>query len=69
MAPADWIKIYTNPDGIRASMVMTLLEANQIEVVKFNRMDSSYVRFGEVELYIHAENFDTALELIIAAEL
>lgn len=65
----DWIKIYSSANSYNASLVATILQDHDIEVVELNKRDSSYMNFGEVELYIHPKNFDTAIEIIIKNEL
>ena len=65
----DWIKIYTSNNSYQASLVTTILKDHEIEVVELNKRDSSYLNFGEVELYIHPKHFDEAIEIIIKNEL
>lgn len=65
----DWVKIYTSSQQQKADLVLTLLQEHEIEVVKLNKQDSSYLRFGEVELYVHARQFQEALEIIIRSEI
>ena len=65
----DWVKIYTTSQPQKADLVLTLLKEHEIEVVKLNKQDSSYLRFGEVELYIHADQFQEAVEIIIKSEI
>lgn len=65
----DWVKIYTSSDTLKASLVSAVLKDHHIDVVQFNKKDSSYLTFGEVELYIHPAYFDQAIEIIIKNEL
>lgn len=65
----DWVKIYTTAQQQKADLVLTLLQEHEIEVVKLNKQDSSYLRFGEVELYVHANQFQEAIEIIIRSEI
>jgi hypothetical protein len=46
-----------------------VLKDHQIDVVEINKKDSSYLNFGEIELYIHPQHFDEAIEIIIKNEL
>lgn len=64
-----WIKIYTSSDNFKASLVSSVLKDNQIDVIEINKKDSSYLNFGEIELYIHPQHFDEAIEIIIKNEL
>lgn len=65
----DWIKIYTSSNLHKASIVEAVLKDHEIDVVQLNKQDSSYLNFGEIELYIHPSSFDKAIELIIKNEL
>jgi hypothetical protein len=64
-----WVKIYTCSDSFKAAIIQSMLKENSIEVIEINKKDSSYLNFGEVELYIHPSQFDEAIELIIQQEL
>ncbi len=65
----DWVKIYTSQDAYRTAIVEAVLKDHEIEVVQLNKKDSSYLNFGEIELYIHRQFFDQAIEIIIKNEL
>jgi Putative prokaryotic signal transducing protein len=65
----SWIKIYTSTNSFQASLVSSVLKDHQIDVVEMNKKDSSYLNFGEIELYIHPRHFDEAIEIIIKNEL
>lgn len=65
----NWIKIYTSESTYKAAIVSSVLKDHSIDVVELNKKDSSYLNFGEVELYIHPKNFDEAIEIIIKNEL
>ncbi len=65
----NWVKIYTSTNNYKAALVTTLLKDHAIEVVELNKKDSSYLNFGEIELYIHPKDFDDAIEIIIKNEI
>lgn len=65
----NWVKIYTSTNAFKSSVVKSVLNDHQIEVIEMNKKDSSYQNFGEIELYIHASYFDEAIEIIIKNEL
>jgi len=65
----DWIKIYTSENSYKAAIVSSVLKDHAIDVVELNKKDSSYLNFGEIELYIHPKHFDEAIEIIIKNEL
>lgn len=66
---SGWVKIYTSTNHFYASLVSSVLKDHKIEVVEINKKDSSYLNFGEIELYIHPQHFDEAIEIIIKNEL
>jgi hypothetical protein len=65
---AGWIKIYTSADFFKSELVRQVLVDNEIESILLNKQGFPY-RLGEVEVYIHEENFQKALEIIIKNEL
>lgn len=48
----QWSLIYTSKSLPEASIVKGMLEENNVPVMLMNRQDSSYVNFGEIELYV-----------------
>ncbi len=65
---ADWVKIYTSSNFFKSELVRQVLVDNGIEAIIINKQGYPY-QIGEVEVYIHKENFQTALEIIIENEL
>lgn len=65
---AGWIKIYTSSDFFKSELVRQVLFDNEIEAIIMNKQGFPY-RLGEVEVYIHEDNFQMALEIIIKNEL
>lgn len=66
----DWVKIFTTPFEHKAALAKAALNDQGMEVVQISKKDSSYPGFGgEVELYIHKNDFDRAIEIIITKEL
>jgi len=64
----DWVKIFASTDFYKAEMVKQLLIGYEIDTVLLNKQDSPYGIFGEVEVYIHKEDFSRAIELMIQNE-
>jgi hypothetical protein len=60
----NWKKIYVTSKPIEADIVRGNLESEGITVVNFNKRDSSYTTFGDVELYVPEDEYDIALKLI-----
>ncbi|MBC7758189.1 MAG: DUF2007 domain-containing protein [Phormidesmis sp. FL-bin-119] len=65
---AGWIKIYTSADFFKSELVRQVLTDNEIGAIIINKQGFPY-RIGEVEVYIHEDNFQKALEIIIKNEL
>ncbi|MBW4890105.1 DUF2007 domain-containing protein [Mucilaginibacter sp. HMF5004] len=61
----DWVKIYTSANYYQSEIVKQVLTEHQIASVLINRQDSSHRAFGNIEVYIHQEDFSQAIELII----
>jgi hypothetical protein len=65
----NWTLVYTTNKSHQAELIRTVLEDNDIECVIFNKKDSSYNSFGELEIYVNIECSEKASELIKLAEL
>jgi hypothetical protein len=59
-----WQKIYATRNPAEASIVQGMLEENQIPVQVMNKQDSSYLNFGDIELYVPEHLLLTAKQLI-----
>jgi hypothetical protein len=57
------MKIFSSKSLAEAAIVQGMLEENSVPVQLLNRQDSSYLNFGEVELYVpaHLQQVATAL--------
>ena len=60
----NWFKVYATTNRAEASMIKGLLEENNIPVFVMNKQDSSYLNFGEVEVYVPQNLKDIAQNLI-----
>lgn len=61
----NWIKIFTSSDFYKSEIVKQVLCAHEIDAVLLNRQASSHRDFGSVEVYIHQENFSSAIEVMV----
>jgi hypothetical protein len=61
----NWVKIFTTTDFYKSEMIKQALMAQHIETVVLNKQDSSHRTFGNIELYIHQEDFSEAIETLI----
>lgn len=48
----QWKKIFSTRNYAEASIIQGLLEENEIPVQVLNKQDSSYVNFGDIEIYV-----------------
>ncbi len=60
----DWVKIYKTVDVHKTEIIKALLAENDIQSVSMNKIDSSYLSFGEIELYVHPADVLQAMQLI-----
>lgn len=65
---AGWVKIYTSTDFFKSELVRQVLVDHEMEAIIINKQGFPY-RIGEVEVYIHEDNFKTAEEIILKNEL
>lgn len=59
-----WFKLYSTKNYVEASIVKGKLEENNIQAVILNRQDSSYLAFGDIEVYVPLYLKDIALHLL-----
>ena len=60
----NWFLLYTTRNYTEASIIKGMLEENEIQVVILNKQDSSYLSFGEIELYVPDHLKDIAKQLL-----
>ena len=65
----DWKKVFSSQQLALASMVMGILNENDIPAKSMNKKDSSYVFLGEVEVYVPANLYESSIQLINNIEL
>ena len=61
---SDWFKLYTTRNYTEANIIKGMLEENNITVVILNKLDSNYLSFGEIELYVPQHLKDIAKQLL-----
>jgi len=59
-----WFKLYCAKNYLEANIIKSKLEENNIQAVILNRQDSSYLVFGEIELYVPEHLKDIAIHLL-----
>ncbi|MDP3467118.1 MAG: DUF2007 domain-containing protein [Daejeonella sp.] len=65
---AGWVKIYTSADFFKSELVRQVLIDQEMEAIIINKQGFPY-RIGEVEVYIHEDDFQKAIEIIVKNEL
>ncbi len=65
---AGWVKIYTSADFFKSELVRQVLIDHEIEAIIIDKQGFPY-RIGEVEVYLHEDEFQKALEIIVNNEL
>lgn len=61
----NWVKIFTSSNFYQSEIVKQVLTGHHIDAVLLNRQASSHQAFGEIEVYIHKEDFSQAIEIMI----
>jgi len=65
----NWVMVYKSTNFYQSEIVKQMLMQNDVEAVLLNKQDSSYLNFGNVEVYVHREDFDNAIELLILNQI
>jgi hypothetical protein len=65
----NWIKIFTSSNFYQAEIVKHVLTEHDIDTVMLNKQDSAHRTFGQVEIYIHKDNFSQAIEIMILNQI
>ena len=65
----NWVKIYSTTEQYKASMLNGLLDEADIDNVIMNKQDSSYLVFGQIEIYVENQNVIKAKHLIDKSQL
>jgi len=65
----NWIKIFTSANFYQAEIVKQVLVEHHIDSVLLNKKDSSHGTFGHIEVYIHQQDFSSAIEIMILNQI
>ncbi|WP_074491604.1 putative signal transducing protein [Mucilaginibacter polytrichastri] len=65
----NWIKFFTSTNFYQSEMVKQMLIENHIDAVLLNKQDFSHRNFGNIEVYIHHEDFAQAVEIMILNQI
>ncbi len=59
-----WQKVFATRNPAEASIIQGMLEENNVPVQVMNKQDSSYLNFGDIELFVPAHLAETAKQLV-----
>lgn len=65
----NWHLIYSTGNSALANILKGMLEENHIPAIIMNKQDSSYLSFGDIEIYVPRNLKDIATHLIDKALL
>jgi hypothetical protein len=65
----NWTSIYSTDKPWQAEIAKQILLENDIDSVIINRKDSSYLTFGEAEVYVSKDNAEKSKELLKKIEI
>lgn len=65
----NWVKIFSSINYYQAEIVKQMLVEHQITSVLLNKQDSPHGTFGDIEVYIHQQDFSNAIELMILNQI
>jgi hypothetical protein len=65
----NWVKIFTSTSYYQAEITRQMLIEHEIGAVLLNKQASSHQNFGNVEVYIHQEDFSRAIELMVMNQI
>ncbi|MEB0263451.1 MULTISPECIES: hypothetical protein [unclassified Mucilaginibacter] len=65
----NWVKIFTSSNFYQSEIVKQVLTGYQIDAVLLNKQASSHQAFGDIEVYVHQENFSSAIEIMILNQI
>jgi hypothetical protein len=60
----NWKLIYSSQSFSQASIIKGMLEENSVRVMLVNKQSSSYLNFGDIELYVPGVFKDLAKNLV-----
>ncbi len=60
----NWFLLLATQNLSEASIIKGMLEENSVPVLLVNKQDSSYLNFGEIELYVPPHLKDIAKHLV-----
>jgi hypothetical protein len=59
-----WYLLYGTSNLAQANIIKGMLQQNEVPVTLMNKQDSSYLNFGEIELYVPVHLKELATNLL-----
>ncbi|MBL0047794.1 MAG: DUF2007 domain-containing protein [Bacteroidetes bacterium] len=60
----NWVKVFSSSFLAQAEINKAMLIENDVAAVVLNKLDSSYLAFGQAEIYVHPDNELRAKQLL-----
>lgn len=60
----DWLVVFETSLAYQAEIAKEVLANDGIDSVILNQHDSSYTSFGVIEVYVHQDNKEKAIDLL-----
>lgn len=60
----DWKQVFLSGEMYRAEIAKELLENNGINAVILNQKDSAFTTAGDIEVYVHEDDAERAVEIL-----
>lgn len=60
----NWFLLYVTRNLPEANIIKGMLEENSVAVMLINKQSSSYLNFGDIELYVPVHLKDIATQLL-----
>ena len=64
MVTNNWIKVYTSTEPYKIELLKGFLFKHNIRAISINKKDSSYLVFGDIELFVASKDVLHAKNLI-----
>ena len=60
----NWVKVYSSTHLHEIELIKGMLAEEDIQAFSVNKVDSTYTTFGEIELFVNADDVLRAINLI-----
>lgn len=65
----NWVKIFASSNYFQSEMVKQALAGNNIDTVLLNKQGSTHRVSGDIEVYVHQQDFSNAIEILILNQI